>query len=160
MLIHSPEEKITKAKAICEEYAKGDSTIASCAENQGISDRTFLNWIDELSEVSDMYKQARKEADQRQRGTLKQRALNSLNKLILGFEYTETKRTVEPIYDKEGNKIGQKNVSVQVITKHQGPNPTACIFALKHIDERFKENQLPEYTEPQTFVIGDQKIAF
>lgn len=160
MPAHSAKDKVEIAKKICEVYAKGDYTIASCVETQGISDRTFRNWVTDVSEIADMYKDACREADKKQRGDLRQIAFGSLRRLITGFEVEEVHTEHMPIFDEQGNEIGTKAKNIKTIKKHFAPHVTAVIFALKHLDERFKDDAAPTDSEPQTFLIGGKEISF
>lgn len=151
------DQKLTIAKKICDQYAQGMHTIADCAESQGISVRTFTNWEQELTEVSDMYK----EAKQLHQKSMEHAALKSLRKLIDGFTVEEITQDVEPIYDSNGEQIGTKRKSIRQTKKHFAPNVTAIIFALKAIDPaKFKDYLPPQAEEDQTFLIGGKEVKF
>jgi hypothetical protein len=158
---HTPEEKIEIAKAVCEAYATGEYTIASCAQNQGISERTWFQWNEDIAEISELYKKACRDCDKAQRSELKKIALTSLGKLVMGHEADEVHNEGEPILDKQGNPTGKVRITkTRKIRKYYPPHCTAVIFTLKHLDERFKEDPIPLEAQEQVFRIGDKDIKF
>jgi hypothetical protein len=161
MAHRTPEEKIEIAKRICELYATGKYTIASCCETEGLSVRQFVNWEAEITEVSQVYKQAKLEATATWRGNLKQAALTSLQKLVQGFHEYEEHQEVEPIYDKDGTQIGVTPVKLKKVKKYYAPHVTAVIFALKSMDPgTFKDHLPPAQNDEQIFLIGGKEIKF
>jgi len=155
--LRSIEQKIATAKKICDMYAEGKHSIAECAETNGVSVRMFTNWEHELTEVSDMYK----EAKQFHKREMKHAALKSLRKLIEGFSVEEVVQEVEPIYDANGAQIGTKRKSIKQTKKHYAPNVTAIIFALKAVDPAtYKDYLPPVQEEEQVFLIGGKEVKF
>ncbi len=127
-------QKIEKAKRICEKYALGTYTLLSCCESEGISDNTFRKWCNDISDISDSFKNAQTAADNQYKKELKEKAKTALTKLIEGFESVESFQ--EGVPDKKG-----KITTTKVTTKKRfiGPNPIAVIFALTNVDsENFK----------------------
>lgn len=55
---YNAEEKRIKVQAICDMYAKGEYTVAACAEYHNITERTFFEWIKD-SELSAIYEDAK-----------------------------------------------------------------------------------------------------
>lgn len=158
---HSIEQKLDLSKRICERYSAGIYTIASCVENEGISDKTFLRWASEIPEISDAYKEAQRKSAMSQRTQLKLAALSSLKKLVDGQTVEEIHQEGTPIYDKHGEQIGMKTKSVKRITKHYQPNVTAVIFSLKSLDpSTFKDNVPEQENQEQVFLINGKEIKF
>lgn len=129
------EDRIKLALSICEQYASGLHTIASCCVAASVPERTFYYWCDEIAEIAEAYKKAKLSCAQVFKGSLKEKARTSLEKLVEGYEYTEVKH--EDVIDFEtGIKLGVKTVTTH---KQFAPNPTAVIFALTNTDpENFK----------------------
>lgn len=158
---HSPEERIEISKLICEMYATGKYTIASCVENQGINEKTFYNWRGEIPEIADLYKQAGVSCSIAQRTELRLAALSSLKKLVDGQTVEEIHQEGIPVYNKKGEQIAMKTKSVKRITKHYQPNVTAVIFSLKAMDPAtFKDNIPEQQNEEQVFLIGGKEVRF
>ncbi len=160
---HTPKEKIEKARLICEKYATGQFTIESCVENQGISAKTFNLWHNEITEISEMYKEAKARCTNAHRTELKLAALTSLRKLVDGQTVEEIHQEGTPIIDeKTGKPTGKMTTDkVKRITKHFLPNVTAVIFALKAMDPlTFKENVPEHQAVEQVFLIGGKEVKF
>lgn len=124
---HSPAERLAVASAICDLYATDQNTIESCCEFNGISYRTFHEWVSEVEEVEELYKKAKAEAVDAKRGRLKQKALTALERHL---EVTESEEIIN-----DGKTITTK-------VKKVLPNITAVIFTLKNTDpDNWKEKQ-------------------
>ena len=112
---HTAEEKVEISRKVCEAYANDVVTIDSCAENQGISIRTFSNWCEEITEISEMYKAAQISQTDKYKRNLKAKCLSSLEKLVNGFEAEDVEQTDVPIYEKDADgklvRIGVKTTS-------------------------------------------------
>lgn len=162
-MAHStPKQKIDIVKRICEKYSTGELTIASCVENEGISERTFGMWLEENSELADAYKEAKEKARLAQRGQLKQACMTSLMKLIQGYEVEEIHQDGVPILNEQGEQVAFRTKSVKRIKKHYQANVTAVIFALKALDPSMYRDNTPEVqqNQEQLFLIGGKEVRF
>jgi succinyl-CoA synthetase alpha subunit len=126
----SKAAKIKIAQRICTKYAEGIYTLDSCCKNESISDRTFYTWINDHSEISELYKEAQKKADEIFKKNLKEKAKTALEKLIEGYESIETFQ--EGIPGKNKGEI----ITTKVTTRKRfvGPNATTVIFTLTNTD--------------------------
>lgn len=151
------QEEITIVTEICELYSTGEYTLASCCKNVGISDRAFNNYINRNSECSEIYKRAKKEATNKYKGELVEKAQSALEKAIEGY-YIEETEVVER-FNKLGDPAGRVESKKRIFVK---PNVTAIIFALKNCDPMSWNNEgMHEMqVEEQVFKIGDQVIKF
>lgn len=157
------EEKIAKAKRICELYAAGNHTIASVAESEGVPIRTFFEWRTRIAEVAELYKEAQKIAMTERVEVLKEVALNGFGRLLTGFHMDE--ETKEYTVDKNGKAKVSK---VKTVKKYYPPSTGAIIFALKVADSAmfnkpgtgYGTNDDSEPVKKQVFIIGGKEIEF
>lgn len=170
-----PSTKSTKfqddeKRAICARifdlYRDGKFTIESCCKENGISPRTLKNWADADSEIADAYKKAKEQSGKEGREWLREKALDSLQKLIAGFwiEEPETETETTEIKGKHGNVV-QTITRTKTRTKKRyvQPNPTAIIFTLKNMEPEHWNKSEPTTTDDgveQVFKVGDQIIKF
>jgi len=160
------DEKRQIAARIFELYQDGKFTIESCCKECGIAPRTLSNWCLDDAEIAAGYKKAKEESGKMGREWLREKALDSLQKLITGFwiEEPETETETTEIKNRHG-------VVTQTITRTKSrtkkryiqPNPTAIIFTLKNRDP--EHWNVAEPTGPvdeveQVFKVGDQIIKF
>jgi hypothetical protein len=135
MAWHSMEAKIRKARTICTLYATDKFTIAECAQNQGIDEKTFHNWKNAIPQIAELYKKAHEEKKQVRYGSIKTRALTAMEELLTKQTITE-KQTVIKL-GVNGEAIPDRVVSTDRVVL---PNATAMIFALKNTDsENWKD---------------------
>lgn len=157
----TPPQKIKIAKAICDKYATGKYTIASCCDSEGLSEKQFLNWGLDIPEISDMYERAKQLATEYRKNDLKVCALNSLRRLVEGFEYEETHQEGKPMVNEKGIQTGITVTMVKKVKKTFAPNPTAVIFTLKSLEPTTFRDGLPEvHHQEQVFMIGGKEIKF
>lgn len=151
------EERRELANVICELYESENVTIESCCSENGISVRTFRNWVDQDSEIAARFKNAKQKHSKNGKERIKEKAVDALERLVVGYWVEETE-TVE-LYGKTGDLAGRQ---IKTKKRYVGPNPTAVIFTLKNADpENWNENIQVEMTgEPQVFKIGNQTISF
>jgi hypothetical protein len=148
------EERIAKANAICELYESGNVTIESCCEEHGIAVRTFWNWANENAEISARYKKAKEQHGKVGKEGLREKALDGLGRLLMGYWVEETETMVR--------KGAMACTETKTKKRFIGPNATAVIFALKTIDPANwgETNQFETSGEAQVFKIGEQIITF
>lgn len=151
------EERRELANVICELYESDNVTIESCCSENGISVRTFRNWVDQDSEIAARFKNAKQKHSKNGKERIKEKAVDALERLVVGY-WVEEMETVE-LYGKTGDLAGRQ---IKTKKRYVGPNPTAVIFTLKNADpENWNENIQVEMTgEPQVFKIGNQTISF
>ena len=126
---YSDEQKIEIGFRICEMYESQQVTIASCADANGITDRTFNLWCTQLSELSERYKKAK----QIQEADFWENVVKPLNKRAierhLEVEFAEEESDV--VYqgvkalDSEGKPVKQRT------KKWVLPNPSVTMFVAK-----------------------------
>lgn len=148
------EERLAKANAICEIYESGNVTIESCCEEHGIAVRTFWNWSNENSEIAARYKKAKEQHGKIGKEGLREKALDGLGRLLVGYWVEETETLVRT------GAMACKETKTK--KRFIGPNATAVIFALKTIDPANwgETNQYETSGETQVFKIGEQIITF
>jgi len=144
--------KIQVAKQICNEYAKGESTIASCCLAFGASQESFNLWATDwqskgyenpprgcISEITDLYKKAKEIRFQANLGELKKIALSGLKKKAVGYEYEETHTDLKAIVKEDGTKVLVPQAVKKILKKVQ-PSDTVLIFLAKNtMPETFKD---------------------
>lgn len=148
-------------------------TIASCCGEEGVEERTFRQWTYDHPEISDLYKGAKRKHSKLFKDGLRERAANSLERLVEGYEYTEQRTEAQQLTDRRGKPVlGPDGKPIVVVTKtvqtkkHVAPHPTAVIFAIKNADpDEFSDKIGIEHsgevdTAPQAFKIGDQLFRF
>ena len=151
------EEKRQLVDVICDQYENAHVTIESCCESNGISSRTLKNWVDQDSQIAERYKRAKQTHSKNGKERLREKAVDALERLVVGF-YVEETETVE-LYGKTGDLAGRQ---VKTKKRYIAPSSTAVIFTLKNADPaNWNENIQVEMTgEPQVFKIGNQTIEF
>jgi hypothetical protein len=157
------DEKIDKAKRICDIYALGNHTIESAANSEGVLVRTFFEWRTRISEVSELYKEAQKIAMSERVEVLKEIALNGFGRLLTGFHMDE--ETKEYTVGADGKAKVSK---LKTVKKYYPPSTGAIIFALKVADQAmfnkpgtgYREQDNDEPVKKQVFVIGGKEIEF
>ena len=95
------------------------------AKRLGVSVSTFEKYKREHPELADTLKDGRQELV----STLKQ----SLKKKAVGFEYTETKRTIREV-------AGKKIVTIEEYTRYSPPDTGAIHLLLKNLDESWRND--------------------
>ena len=90
---HNEAEKLELVTAICELYATGQYTIELCVESKGIVFKTFDNWLNGNTTLTEIYKKAKNEVKEQNTKRLVNKALKEIERRIEG--YTETEETVE-----------------------------------------------------------------
>lgn len=161
MAHHTAEEKIKVAELICTNYALGEYTLVSCAENQSIAIKTFQEWRSESAEIAQLYSEAKRKCKEVRRKKLKTTALGAIQKLIEGHTFDELHQEVEPIYNEEGEEIGTKTIKMKRVKKYYPPNASAAMFVLRALDPQTYRDALPAaHSEKQTYLIGGKEIEF
>ena len=110
------------------------ATNEEIAEAMGISKRTILRWAKDHESFGKALAEGK--------GVSDAKVVRSLYKRATGYEYTETKKTVE--YDKEGNI---KPVKVEETKKVVPPDVTAQIFWLKNRQRQNWQDRPQDYLQ-------------
>lgn len=103
------------------------------ANNIGITDRTFSDWVGRFPSISSALKKGKAPVDLE--------VENALLKRALGYEYEETITEIEELAE------GKQKKHIRKIKKHMPPDTTAQIFWLKNRKPsrwRDKIEQLPD----------------
>ena len=111
---HNEAEKLELVTAICELYATGQYTIESCVESKGIVFKTFDNWLNGNTTLTELYKSAKEKVKQQNTKRLVNKALKEIEKRIEG--YTVTEETFEGI-NKDGSFVTTKAIRKKVLIK-------------------------------------------
>lgn len=110
------------------------ATNEEIAEAMGISKRTILRWAKDHESFGKALAEGK--------GVSDAKVVRSLYQRATGYEYTETKKTVE--YDKEGNI---KPVKVEETKKFVPPVVTAQIFWLKNRQRQNWQDRPQDYLQ-------------
>lgn len=143
-------------ESICELYASGEYTIASCCEANGISYRTFVRWCRQSKRYDDLYELARALHRKVRFEGLSEKALNSFERLITGYNYEE--QHTEHVPTANGKTALRR---VRIITKHVPPHAGMVAMAMKKW-HGMKDAQQLEHSvqERQAFFICSQQVVF
>lgn len=95
------------------------------AKRLGVSVSTFEKYKREHPELADTLKDGRQE--------LVSMLKKSLKKKAVGFEYTETKRTIREV-------AGKKIVTIEEYTRYSPPDTGAIHLLLKNLDESWRND--------------------
>ena len=157
MAHRTTKDKIALSKKICDDYGSNNVTIESVCEQHGIAPRTFTYWIDQFSEVAELYKLAKEKNSKVHKMVMREKALNGLQRFLTGWNVEESE--TEEIKNGKGKIVMTKTKKKN---KFIPPSTTAVIFALKNIDPtQWNEDVTIDFGgEKQVFKIGDQTIEF
>jgi hypothetical protein len=150
-------ERRKKIESICLAYENGNVTIESCCGEFGITVRTFWNWADRDSWISERYKNAKEIHGKIGKESIREKAVDALTRLIIGYWVEETE--IDELFSMTGQLTGKR---VKTKKRYVGPHATAVIFALKNTDPtNWGDNfNVDIQGDKQIFKIGDQIIEF
>jgi len=116
-----------------------------------------MYWVNEFSEISDIYKIAKEKNTKIAKDGMREKALNALQRFLTGWNVEETE--TEEMKNGKGKIVMTKTKKKN---KFIPPSTTAMIFALKNIDPtNWNEDMTIDFGgEKQVFKIGDQTIEF
>lgn len=159
---HTDLEKTEIVERICSNYVDGN-TIESCCDNEGIASKTFYIWINENSQLTDIYQAARNQLDRNFKDNLRKRALSSLEKLVTGFDYDEIQIEEKLVdtgkKDDNGKPVQKLKVVKQIKTKKiVPPNTTAVMFALNNTN-KFEDEKFVHATKTELTGKDGQQLA-
>lgn len=99
-------------------WARDGLTNVQIAENMGVAERTFTEWIARFPAITSALKKGKEPVDIQ--------VENALLKRALGYDYEETTTEIEDLGG------GKTRKHVRKVTKHVAPDTTAQIFWLKN----------------------------
>jgi len=136
---HTDKERLRIAHAILSVYATGKYTMESCCESQGISDRTFRDWLGKYSELAELYEEYKVSMLEINKQELRKLAEKSLEKLVKGGEYEESVTVVT--MDKGKPVVKEVRKTKKIVQ----PNTAAVLFTLTNLDpKQWRNTQLIE----------------
>lgn len=125
-------ERIRKVESICDLYRAGVHTIESCCEQVGVTYTTLREWTVRHEEIYELYKKASNEHSRRRlEGPLKEKALNSFERLITGYDYTEDAQTVTPVQKDDGS-VQMVVREIKRTKKHVAPNAGMVAMGMRN----------------------------
>jgi transposase-like protein len=111
------KEWLTEDKlATVERWKRHGLANKQIADNIGISEETFYQWVKKYAEFAEAIKKGKE--------VIVCELENALIKRAKGYEVTES----NSFYDRDGNEIKRETI------RHVPPDTTALIFALKNMD--------------------------
>lgn len=126
---YSNEEKTKIINAIGSLYSTNQWTLESCCKNQGISERTFNNWVKASSDLADIFKEYKNMLVDVKKTKLKKLAHRGLELLIQERTVT-SKRTVVKIGE-DGTARPSEVITTEINIQ---PSVAAIIFVLTNLD--------------------------
>ena len=128
------ETHIKPAWNLIKQMCELGQSNAKIAENLGISEKTFYNYLSEHPEFAEHLAESRKKPVEMVKSALLKRAL--------GYKYEE-----------QTTVTSGKGTIVTTKTKHLPPDPTSCLMLLKHWarDEKWT-------SDPQTLELKLQEL--
>ncbi len=133
-----PKYTAKRVKQICDLISKDNPSIEKICKIVGISDTAYYDWQKDKLEFSEVIKKAKDKFY----SNLVEKATNSLNKLVEGYEYEETKTVY--ITDRDGKPKIKEQTKIK---KHIPPNLGAIIHVQTNKDpENWKNRQTSEIT--------------
>lgn len=102
---HNEAEKLELVTAICENYGTGLYTIESCVESKGIVFRTFSDWLNENSILSELYKSAKTKSVNAKKKELRLLVENEIVKRVKGYKIDASEIEGSAQFDKSGKMI-------------------------------------------------------
>lgn len=125
----SEDERKRIVHAIGSVYATGKWTLESCCNAQGISERTFHNWLAKSAELSDAIEEYKRSMVEIRKQDLKKLAETGLQKLLT--ERTVQKKTTVVKIDASGTPMPAE---VRTTEEVYMPNTAAVLFTLTNTD--------------------------
>lgn len=161
-----PKEKLAYrmkiAKQICHLYENSKSTLESCCDAVGSDYATLWGWRSEHNEIRDLFEKAAITHRKLWFDGLKEKAFNSFERLLTGYDYTEDAQTVAPGTDKDGNPAMVVR-EIKRTKKHIAPNMGAVAMAMRNfhgMKDASDVNHSGSIGVRQVFRIGGQVLEF
>lgn len=131
---HNESEKLELVTAICELYATGQYTIESCVESKGIVFRTFLDWLNENSTLSELYKSAKAKSVNAKKKELRLLVETEIVKRVKGYKIDASEIEGSAKFDEKGRMIDGTFVpkNIKKKTVHIKASDPLLIFLAKN----------------------------
>jgi hypothetical protein len=124
--------RLEKVEKICDLYRVGTYTLESCCANVGTDDSTLRLWCAKYPDIHEIYKSASDEHSRRRlEGPLKEKALNSFERLITGYDYTEDTQTVVPVQKPDGS-VQMVVQEIRRAKKHVAPHAGMVAMGMRN----------------------------
>lgn len=155
-----PHEKIEIAEQVCELYAQGKYTIASCLAEYGIkSESTWAKWIRDIEEIAELYRIAQDKKDDIQREVkesllveIKNAALHNLKRMVEGYTVEIVEQKIQPAAtDERGQNIPTRIISSSIKQVYIAPHAGLIKYVLNNLDGHYFTNN------PEPFQAGNEK---
>lgn len=117
---HTHEQKVEKAKLICDLYAKGEHTIAQCVEYYGIAERTFREWVSENADIAEIYGDCKKRINDEYLERLRKKSRSVIESYLESEEVEKTEQifATKTVTNKEGETKTVKFLKEERIIKY------------------------------------------
>ena len=137
------KEKLIITKLICDLYEQNEYPLSECCQAVNIDVRTFHNWRNEFSEISDLYVDADNQRGKVYSYRLRELARTAAEKLLTGHVVKVTEREAEAVQKENGETVMEtRRVKQKEIYVRPSANFTAQV--LYNTDARvFEKNPKP-----------------
>lgn len=113
------EEKMQIARLVCEMYATDKYSITTCSEHFGVSERTWMTWVEVNAEIAELYKEAKEKKTYAYKKGLALRGMTSLERLLEGGK-TKSKRKRKIRLPDGSMVIGEEQTTKKTHLPHFG----------------------------------------
>lgn len=147
------EEKLEKARIVCDLYATDQYTLPQCLKQAGIySDSTWYKWVKEIEVIAELYQEAQTRKGETYRSNLVTRARNRLEMFIDGWIQEVTEQEAVPGKAKEGQETPILITKVKKKQIYIKPSIRAVEFVLVNLDGK-------TYTKnPEPYKAGNENM--
>lgn len=156
-------ERLRIVEKVCGGYRHGDVTLETACAQAGISRKTFYLWREEDPRIADAWHTARSEARTRKNEVLAEAALDSMLRLVRGYDHEETQHFGKVVVDENGTRRVIPDRVVKT-TRHIPPHPGMVAMCLRNLHgwrDRLEVNHSGEVTVTrQVMIIGGKEIVF
>ena len=135
----SYEVRVKPKLALVTGWCRRGLTNEQIAENLGISEQSFTNYIKRYEEFADAVDKGREETEIH--------VENALVKRALGYSYKEVTRERKLILNPETGEQEYKLVVTKSVTKHVVPDVGACQYYLEHRSPKRWEKVPQQYLD-------------
>lgn len=132
-----------------EQWCREGVTEADIAKRLGVSHNAWNDYKNKHPEL--------KEAIRDGRASLVSDVTNSLIKRALGYEYTERKRVIGKVYDKNGNFIRNEVIQEQEVVKHVPAEVAAICALLRNYDRPHITQREEAWANSDQYCIENKK---
>lgn len=154
--------RLTIAKKICALYSTSRNTLESCCNECGQDYDTVWRWRIAEEEIRNLFEKAAETHRKLWFDGLKEKALNSFERLIGGYDYEETQTTATVMTTPDGKQTVVPT-EVKKNKRHIAPNMGAVAMAMRNwhgMRDAVDVNHSGEVGVRQVFRIGGQVLEF